>query len=109
VGSWLTWEGTGLMAMVGSAGLAKQVYGPVAVQTMVAPAFSGLVLLVLGMGMAAHILRGTWATARDGEVLAENWLSFWTPIRLSLASLWVMPLLGAGLSPLGYLLKAFWG
>ncbi|MHC3434939.1 DotA/TraY family protein [Delftia lacustris] len=58
--------------------------------------FNGAVLIVGGILATYTILAGTLGTAHDGEMLGKKFSSVWIPIRYSLGTALVVPVLSGG-------------
>jgi conjugal transfer/type IV secretion protein DotA/TraY len=58
--------------------------------------FNGAVLTIGGILAAYTILAGTLGTAHDGEMLGKKFSSVWIPIRYSLGTALVLPIVGGG-------------
>lgn len=58
--------------------------------------FNGGVLIVGGILAAYTILAGTLGTAHDGEMLGKKFSSVWIPIRYSVGTALVLPVVGGG-------------
>lgn len=59
-------------------------------------AFLNSVVLVAGILAAYTILVGTIGTAHDGEMLGKRFSSVWIPIRYSIGSALILPVVGTG-------------
>lgn len=58
--------------------------------------FNGGVLIIGGILAAYTILAGTLGTAHDGEMLGKKFSSVWIPIRYSVGTALVLPVVGGG-------------
>lgn len=58
--------------------------------------FNGAMLILGGVLAAYTILAGTLGTAHDGELLGKKFSSVWIPIRYSLGTALIMPVVGGG-------------
>ncbi|MGE4403949.1 DotA/TraY family protein [Pseudomonas sp.] len=58
--------------------------------------FNGAMLCVGGVLFAYTILAGTVGTAHDGEMLSKKFSSVWVPIRYSLGTAMLLPVVGGG-------------
>lgn len=58
--------------------------------------FNGAILTIGGILAAYTILAGTLGTAHDGEMLGKKFSSVWIPIRYSLGTALVLPIVGGG-------------
>lgn len=58
--------------------------------------FNGGVLIIGGVLAAYTILAGTLGTAHDGEMLGKKFSSVWIPIRYSVGTALVLPVVGGG-------------
>ena len=58
--------------------------------------FNGAILIVGGILATYTILAGTIGTAHDGEMLGKKFSSVWIPIRYSLSTALVLPVLNGG-------------
>lgn len=58
--------------------------------------FNGCILMVGGILAAYTVLAGTLGTAHDGEMLGKKFSSIWIPIRYSLGTALVLPVIGGG-------------
>lgn len=60
--------------------------------------FNGAILIVGGILATYTLLAGTLGTAHDGEMLGKKFSSVWIPIRYSLGTALVLPVVGGGYS-----------
>lgn len=58
--------------------------------------FNGGVLIIAGLLAAYTILAGTLGTAHDGEMLGKKFSSVWIPIRYSVFTALMLPIIGGG-------------
>lgn len=58
--------------------------------------FNGGVLIIGGLLAAYTILLGTMGTAHDGEMMGKKFSSIWIPIRYSIGTALVLPVVGGG-------------
>ena len=58
--------------------------------------FNGAILIVGGILATYTLLAGTLGTAHDGEMLGKKFSSIWIPIRYSLGTALVLPVVGGG-------------
>jgi conjugal transfer/type IV secretion protein DotA/TraY len=58
--------------------------------------FNGSILIIGGILAAYTILAGTLGTAHDGEMLGKKFSSVWIPIRYSVGTALVLPVVGGG-------------
>ena len=58
--------------------------------------FNGGVLIIAGLLAAYTILAGTLGTAHDGEILGKKFSSVWIPIRYSVFTALMLPIIGGG-------------
>jgi len=58
--------------------------------------FNGCVLMLGGVLATYTILAGTVGTAHDGEMLGKKFSSIWIPIRYSIGTALVLPIVGGG-------------
>lgn len=58
--------------------------------------FNGGILIIGGLLAGYTILAGTLGTAHDGEMLGKKFSSVWLPIRYSLGTALVLPVVGGG-------------
>lgn len=58
--------------------------------------FNGGVLIIGGLLAAYTILLGTMGTAHDGEMMGKKFSSVWIPIRYSVGTALVLPVVGGG-------------
>lgn len=58
--------------------------------------FNGGVLIIGGLLAAYTILLGTMGTAHDGEMMGKKFSSVWIPIRYSVGTALVLPVIGGG-------------
>ena len=58
--------------------------------------FNGAMLCVGGLLFAYTILAGTVGTAHDGQMMSKKFSSVWVPIRYSLGTAMLMPVVGGG-------------
>ena len=58
--------------------------------------FNGAVLIVGGILATYTLLAGTLGTAHDGEMLGKKFSSVWIPIRYSVGTALVLPIIGGG-------------
>ena len=68
--------------------------------------FNGGILMLGGILATYTILAGTLGTAHDGEMLGKKFSSVWIPIRYSLGTALVLPIIGGGYNTMQWLVAS---
>lgn len=87
-----------LVFLVVSAGLAGKAGLSEPLQALLAaPQVPSVLIAMFGFWLLVRLLVGTFVTAHNGDLLGQQWASFWEPIRLVLLSALLIPFAGQGL------------